>query len=215
MPGEFYHATAIHEPTTKAALKDLCQLFEHDLRALGAVTARDSTATFHFEQGSVVDITPQVNGFSLRVLCFEREGIGWEGKISVRSLLVDVLFGSSYRTDPEAIVTAISLPKGEAINLGSSPRFGLAPQTLKAFESYRRSIEGFPSGGMAHVMRMSYFSAVTIATVGYGDITPLTDRARLLSGLESTLGVVFVGLFLNALGKRIEQAYSGKPIAPR
>jgi hypothetical protein len=50
--------------------------------------------------------------------------------------------------------------------------------------------------------RMLYFSMVTATTLGFGDIAPTTTITRLLVGDEAVLGVVFVGLFLNALSRR-------------
>lgn len=47
--------------------------------------------------------------------------------------------------------------------------------------------------------RMMYFSAVNLTTLGYGDITPITTRTRMLVALQSVLGIVFMGMFLNAL----------------
>lgn len=47
--------------------------------------------------------------------------------------------------------------------------------------------------------RMLYFSGVTITTLGYGDIVPITTRSRLFVSLEAILGIITVGLFLNAL----------------
>lgn len=47
--------------------------------------------------------------------------------------------------------------------------------------------------------RMLYLSMVTISTLGYGDIVPINTGARLLIGLESILGIVIMGLFINAL----------------
>ena len=46
---------------------------------------------------------------------------------------------------------------------------------------------------------MLYLSAVTITTVGYGDIVPLTTISRVLVGIEAVLGIVLIRLFLNAL----------------
>lgn len=37
-----------------------------------------------------------------------------------------------------------------------------------------------------------YFSIVTMATVGYGDITPITDLARLVAAIEVVLGVLLL-----------------------
>lgn len=44
-----------------------------------------------------------------------------------------------------------------------------------------------------------YFSVVTITTLGYGDITPSRDIAQLLTASESIIGIILIGLFLNAL----------------
>jgi len=38
----------------------------------------------------------------------------------------------------------------------------------------------------------TYFSFVTLTTLGYGDITPVTDAGRLLAILEATLGQLFL-----------------------
>lgn len=50
--------------------------------------------------------------------------------------------------------------------------------------------------------RMLYFSSVTVTTLGFGDIAPTTTITRTLVGAEAVLGVVFAGLFLNALSRR-------------
>ena len=44
-----------------------------------------------------------------------------------------------------------------------------------------------------------YFSTVTITTLGYGDITPIGAIGQLVTASESLLGVVSIGLFLNAI----------------
>jgi hypothetical protein len=58
---------------------------------------------------------------------------------------------------------------------------------------------GDPRTLSAFFGRMVYFSATTITTVGYGDIVPLSDAARTLTALESLLGWLLAGLFLNAV----------------
>ena len=45
--------------------------------------------------------------------------------------------------------------------------------------------------------RMFYLSMVTITTLGFGDIVPLTNTTRMLIGLESTIGVIILGWFAN------------------
>jgi hypothetical protein len=50
--------------------------------------------------------------------------------------------------------------------------------------------------------RMFYLSAVTITTVGFGDIVPLTGRARSLVAIEAILGIVIIGMFINSVGQK-------------
>jgi len=44
-----------------------------------------------------------------------------------------------------------------------------------------------------------YFSVVTITTLGYGEIYPLTGLARFIIALESLFGIIAIGFYLNAL----------------
>jgi len=44
-----------------------------------------------------------------------------------------------------------------------------------------------------------YFSLVTISTLGYGDITPVTPQARSLAALEAIIGQLFIGVLVARL----------------
>ena len=55
-----------------------------------------------------------------------------------------------------------------------------------------------PTGAFGGIL---YFRAITITTVGYGDVVPLSPLARFLSAMEATFGVVLLGLFVNSLYK--------------
>lgn len=44
-----------------------------------------------------------------------------------------------------------------------------------------------------------YYSFVTLTTLGFGDITPVTARARSLAVLEAVTGVLFVALLIARL----------------
>lgn len=46
---------------------------------------------------------------------------------------------------------------------------------------------------------LMYFSFTTLTTLGYGDITPVTDFARNMTVLESTLGQIFLTVFVARL----------------
>jgi hypothetical protein len=50
--------------------------------------------------------------------------------------------------------------------------------------------------GKDSIWRFLYLSVVTITTLGYGDLTPVTTRARLLVAFEAIYGVIMMGLFV-------------------
>jgi hypothetical protein len=75
------------------------------------------------------------------------------------------------------------------------------PVVLK-LQAFAQAQEGDPTAASGLVLRMLYFSASTVTTLGLGDIQPLTPLARTLVTLEAILGLVFIGLFLNALASR-------------
>jgi voltage-gated potassium channel Kch len=66
-------------------------------------------------------------------------------------------------------------------------------------------MRGFPYDSTGVFERMLYLSAVTITTLGYGDIVPITPMTRMFIWLEATFGVFIVGLFFNSLANQINQ----------
>lgn len=50
-----------------------------------------------------------------------------------------------------------------------------------------------------------YFSVVTITTLGYGDILPITNAAMIFTAIESLLGILLIGLFLNSLAHKYSE----------
>ena len=51
----------------------------------------------------------------------------------------------------------------------------------------------FPdSGSRGETMRYEYLSFVTITTLGYGDITPVTDKATALAIIEAVVGQIYL-----------------------
>jgi hypothetical protein len=49
------------------------------------------------------------------------------------------------------------------------------------------------------VSRFSYFSFVTLSTLGYGDITPLSRLARNLAALEAISGQLYLAVLISRL----------------
>lgn len=62
-----------------------------------------------------------------------------------------------------------------------------------------KGILGEPTSLPGNFQRMLYFSAATITPVGTIDISPLTTRSRVLVLTERVMGIILIGLFLNAL----------------
>ena len=57
-----------------------------------------------------------------------------------------------------------------------------------------------------------YFSAVTITTVGYGDILPGDTTARMLVMTEAMLGVILMGAFVSSLFWRPDNLRPNLPL---
>jgi ion channel len=72
--------------------------------------------------------------------------------------------------------------------------WGIAYQLLELAEpaSFHRSLE-------AAEIDLIYYSFVTLTTVGYGDITPVSPMARSLTVLEALVGVVYMAVFISRL----------------
>jgi hypothetical protein len=58
--------------------------------------------------------------------------------------------------------------------------------------SFTSTMSPLPLDIVGRVMQLRYFSFVTLATVGYGDIVPHTPAARTLALLEAMLGQFYL-----------------------
>lgn len=74
---------------------------------------------------------------------------------------------------------------------------------LERMQAYADAKDGFAGRASGSFWRMLYLSTVTITTVGYGDTVPITPWARTLIAVEAVLGIVIIGLYLNALSERL------------
>jgi len=58
---------------------------------------------------------------------------------------------------------------------------------------------------------LAYFSFVTLTTLGYGDITPLTPQARAFAYIEAIIGQMYLAILIARLvGLQVAQAMSGR-----
>ena len=72
--------------------------------------------------------------------------------------------------------------------------------------------------GAAEMNRRSellYFSLVTLSTIGYGDVVPISGEARMLAALEGVTGVLYVAITVALLVSAYkQQGTSGEPPPP-
>jgi hypothetical protein len=77
--------------------------------------------------------------------------------------------------------------------------FVVTPSANRTLVRFFKAAEGDPSFASGLWLRMLYLSETTITTLGLGDITPVSGTARLAVGLEPLIGIVLIGMFVNAL----------------
>ena len=74
-------------------------------------------------------------------------------------------------------------------------------------------------GDSSHVMKgftSLYFSFITLSTVGYGDIMPASDVARMLVATEAITGILFVAVLISRLvSMHASQALQEKASPPK
>ncbi len=75
----------------------------------------------------------------------------------------------------------------------------LDPRSKEIFRELGDFSIGIDPGDDHTFLRMLYFSTVTITTLGFGDIVPVDDVARCIVALESILGLILIGFFLNSI----------------
>jgi len=66
-----------------------------------------------------------------------------------------------------------------------------------------------PAGGTMDGFTALYFSFITLSTVGYGDIAPVSKAARMLAPMEAVVGLFYVAVLIS----RLVAIYSTPPPA--
>ncbi len=109
-----------------------------------------------------------------------------------KNKIVTFHYGNSSYSGNEVHHTGLTIPLSENLTLN--------------LKSYALGLTNSPVENQDRLnlfFKMMYFSSITIATLGYGDIVPITTLARSLTATEVILGVIIIGLFLNSLAQRI------------
>jgi hypothetical protein len=82
------------------------------------------------------------------------------------------------------------------------------PGSFTGIEPFTEQLESREKGRYL----LTYFSFITLTTVGYGDISPKTDEAKGLAMVEAIVGQFYIAVLVAELiGKRVAQVLSGPP----
>jgi len=107
-------------------------------------------------------------------------------------------FGTTFRVYPEFKNIQHQWQINKNISRNSWSLY-LRPDTVQGIWELREIARGRDPHVISNFFRMLYLSSVTITTLGYGDIVPVSFFARFLIAAETILGVTFAGLFFNAV----------------
>ena len=73
-------------------------------------------------------------------------------------------------------------------------------------EAFHPGSFNFPGGMESKTVHFTYYSYVTLTTLGYGDVTPLSNPARNLAVLEAMMGQLYLAVLIAGLvGKYIAE----------
>lgn len=156
--------------------------------------------TRRFKEGPAVDITPFAMSYSASERTLISLGTGTHPAATFYKAL-------SFKPETLALLTddavqrvdyGFLFPRADG-SLAYMPMLLLSDELNERVQGFWRATRGLPTSVSGGFLRMLYFSAMTITTVGFGDIVPITTTARLLVASEAILGIVVIGLFLNSL----------------
>ncbi|WBW99658.1 potassium channel family protein [Oceanirhabdus sp. W0125-5] len=83
-----------------------------------------------------------------------------------------------------------------------SPVIKIDQDIENEIQDFLLASKGFSNDINNHFLSMLYLSAVTITTIGYGDIVPITLITRMLITIEALVGMTLMGIFLNNITYR-------------
>jgi hypothetical protein len=115
---------------------------------------------------------------------------------------VRMLDSDSHTASQRLFAPPFRSPQARVSEDGTRYEFAISPEVARQLQVVLRASQGFPAGIPGNLTRMLYLSATTVTTTGYGDIVPITARARFLAISEAILGLVIVGLFLNSIAQQ-------------
>lgn len=220
---DFYHPYVRYEPTMAAEATAIRGVLEEALKVT-ATRRADLTANYRLvpEKISIKSIRPEGGALVLMIALAIDRTKGKEDDATIYFTVparigqdIGIEFDPSqtkneslraYLDFKEAGMEKLSfLNDGEMTHWKVQNAFGeliIDPKQFVRIQRFLAAYAGFPRDIPGSLGRMFYFSAVTITTVGYGDIVPMTDTARALTATEATIGIILLGLFVTSAWTR-------------
>ena len=208
--------TWIISPTR--ATVDLLKTRFSDRAYRGRVLRRWSFGLFAFEVVLALVLVMEADARSAGKLTFPAAGILYYACSRIAEIAY-AFYRDPLSPEKESDLTAVDrLRMAMRSYLGLVLNFAI----LYYFIPLAGMFDGQGTKGISIFGDALYFSAVTITTVGYGDIVPVSWVARLLSLVESGIGllvlVVAIGTYIGGIGMRKsseEESGRSRPVNPR
>lgn len=180
---------------------DVTEVTVADLQVSDSSDAEQATVTFDVLIPATTTTLNRVNGATVQHLSVS---------VPLQSPYAEGSVAGSFDFKPIAVVgreaefpfrAADVFPRRHPAATGGKPGPVLAvPGDVQTdLEDLWHSNQGRAAGIARQFGRFLYLSAVTITTLGYGDIVPIGTIARALVAIESVLGIVVIGAFLGTL----------------
>lgn len=215
----FYHTTVRHEQSWHDLRQRIAAGVHDSIARSAGFASEDKMAR---RAGKAVDpegilvtsVEPDDEGLSLRLLLPVVDELRNTAETRPVGVLLTDVYGLKKEVQGKTMHYYLAVPQGgeswpvpaSAIFPGDAAYPGGDAAILPVPSALHRDIRtlldsarGFPSDNENVFWRMFYLSAVSITTLGYGDIVPINNTTRCLVSAEAILGLVLVGLFLNSL----------------
>jgi Ion channel len=228
LPGEnFYYATIIHEDSFRDDVDDFAKKLSIDLNTAAqnklksmkradakydeklsyvasGYTAASSGFKINLDAEDISNATPKLVA-SIEIQTLINVDSLISGKSSAENTFdyLDFQITKGYHTDdaywwrPAFTTEASFNPKKLSATVGIS--------TIAALKTLFQAQRGLGVGVRDRFWRLWYYSMVVIASLGFGDILPITKNARIATSIEVMLGIFIAGLAVSNLIDRVKK----------
>ena len=236
LPYHFYHSTVRYESVLNSDADEILEgirnaIIDEFKRCYGSLIATEGNWSLNISNIKVYSLKPETDKtrFSIRLELWgikNLKGVQYiipldlyiENRISFASFEPNdkrwIVYKRPQIQNPNNLPISLRFIFPHKLNESSIPAtatnetiwFPIPKPLNEKIIAFSHTVKGFPVKASGSYARMFYFSVVTITTLGYGDIVPITNMARIIVATESILGIVLIGLFLNSLSKEHRDA---------